>query len=123
LAELRDGLLAEKGNAYTQFMHNCDFATEKGIEGETQEFRDRIVEKYRADPDLVRLLGNLGGQFNETGSIAKTSMSDTPADIDTKLSEIYSSEAFMKPMHPGHKQAMANLSRLHKEKATIRQPA
>jgi hypothetical protein len=117
LVELNDALLTEKGNAFAQFKHNGNFAIEKGTAGEPPEFKERIVEKYGADPDLVRLLGNLGGKFNEAGSIPETNMAPTPSDIDAKIQEIYNSDAFSKPLHPEHKQAMANLARLHKEKA------
>ena len=123
LAKLKTELLAEKGNAYTQFQHNGNFAIEKGVRGEPPEFKERIIQKYGSDPDLVRLLGNLGGQFNESGSIPVQAMTPTPADLQTKINEIYKSDAFMKPTHPDHKAAMANLKRLHEEKVTIRQPA
>jgi len=121
LAKLRDGLLQEKGNAYAQFQNNGNFAIQKGTEGEPPEFKDRIVEKYGNDPDFVRLLGNLGGQFNETGSVSATDMQPTPADIEKKIKDIYNSEAFNKPMHPDHRSTMDTLARLHKEKS--RQPA
>ena len=119
--ELRTALLAEKGNALAQFQHNGNFAIEKGTKGD-EELKARIVAKYGDDPDLVRLLGNLGGEFQESGSIPVTAMAPTPADIDKKISDIYNSDAFMKPTHPDHKATMATLARLHREKATVRQP-
>lgn len=122
LANLKSELLTEKGNAYTQFIHNGNFAIEKGVRGEPAEFKARIIEKFGNDPDLIRLLGNLGSQFGESGSIKGTDMIPTPKDTEAKIQEIYNSDAFMKPTHPGHKDAMANLARLHKEKASTRQP-
>lgn len=123
MAELKSSLLAEKGNAYTQFTHNGNFAIEKGTRGESLEFKERVIAKYGNDPDLVRLLGNIGGQFGESGSIPKASMMPTPSDIDSKIAEIHKSDAFMKPSHPEHKQAMANITRLYSERSNIRKPA
>ena len=123
MAQLKASLLAEKGNAYAQFNHNGNFAIEKGTRGESSEFKQRVIAKYGNDPDLVRLLGNIGGQFSEAGSIPAASMSPTPADIDTKITEIHKSEAFLKPSHPEHKQAMANIARLYAEKSNARKPA
>ncbi len=121
-AQLKTDLLSEKGNAYTQFEHNGNVAIERGSEGESPEFKERIVKKYGNDPDIVRLLGNLGGRIGESGSVSVVQMAATPVDIEAKLDEIRNSDAFMKPTHPGHKAAMANVARLHEEKANIRQP-
>ncbi len=122
-AELKAGLLADKGNAYIQFQHNGNIAIDKGVAGESAEFKARIVAKYGNDPDLVRLLGNLGSNFAESGSIPTTAMAPTPNDLQTQINEIMKTDAFMKPMHPDHKATMATVARLHKEKAQTKLPA
>ena len=122
-AELESGLLKEKGNAFAQFKHNGNFAIEKGVAGESPEFKARIVAKYGTDPDLVRFLGNIGGKFNEKGSIPTVDMAPTPADLQTEINKIMVSDAFTKPTHPEHKNTMAKLRQLHIDKGKIRQPA
>ena len=123
MAELKAGLLADKGNAYTQFQHNGNVAIDKGVEGESPEFKARVLEKFGNDPDLVRLLGNLGSNFKESGSIPANQLAPTPNDLQTQINGIMNSDAFIKPMHPDHKSAMATIARLHKEKALSRIPA
>ena len=120
-AAVKTELLTEKGNAYTQFMHNGDFAVEKGMD--SPEHKQRLIDKFGKDIDFIRLMGNLGSNFNESGSIPKDAMADTPRDIQGEINEIMKSDAFMKPMHPEHKNTMATLARLHKEKAEVRLPA
>ncbi len=122
MTKLKTDLLAEKGNAYTQFEHNGNFAITKGVKGD-MDFQKRVAEKFGNDPDFIRLMGNLGGDFSESGSVPIKQQALTPSDIDKQLADIRSSEAFNKPMHPGHKAAMDNLARLHKEKLNIRVPA
>jgi len=122
LAELKSNLLAKWGNAYSQHEHNAEFALSKGSKGD-DELKQRIVDKYGKDPDFIEVFANLGGEFSESGSIPVSKLSSTPVDIQAKINEIQASEAFNKPMHPDHKQAMANLTRLYREKSNVRQPA
>ena len=122
LAELKSNLLAKWGNAYSQHEHNAEFALSKGSKGD-DELKQRIVDKYGKDPDFIEVFANLGGEFSESGSIPVSKLSPTPVDIQTKINDIQKSDAFMKPTHPDHKQAMANLTRLYKEKSTVKQPA
>jgi len=82
---LQDGLIADWGNAFEQKKHDGNVAINKGVEGETPEFKARVVEKYGSDPDLTRLLANLGKVYREAGIITATSIpttSDTQEEID-----------------------------------------
>ena len=120
-AEMTAELLAEKGNAYTQFLHNGDFAVERGIDNE--EHRERLKQKFGKDPDFIRLMGNLGNKFSESGSIPADSMAPTPTDLQEQINTIMNSDAFIKPNHPEHASTMKTLRRLHDEKVKVRQPA
>jgi len=122
VAELKAALLAEKGNAFTQFEHNGNLAIEKGAQGDA-DFKARVVAKYGTDPDLVRLLGNLGSRFNESGFVPKAEQAATPDDVQDKINAIMNSDAFMKPMHPEHASTMKKLRQLHDEKVKVRLPA
>jgi hypothetical protein len=120
-AAVKAELLAEKGNAYTQFMHNGNFAVEKGMDD--ADHKQRVIDKFGSDVDFIRMMGNLGSQFNESGSVPTAAMADTPADKMTQINAIHASEAFLKPLHPDHKSTMATLTRLYAENANIKQPA
>jgi hypothetical protein len=121
-AELKAGLLADWGNAYTQKEAVANFAVEKGANGDA-EFEQRILKKFGSDPDFIRFSANLGAGFSEAGNGPVIKQALTPADVQTKINELYKSEAFNKPNHPEHKQAMATLARLHEQKASVRTPA
>ncbi len=85
MTELQDGLHADWGNAFEQKKHDGNVAINKGAEGETPEFKARVAEKYGSDPDLIRLLANLGKVYREAGIITATSIpttSDTQEEID-----------------------------------------
>jgi hypothetical protein len=76
-----------------------------------------VLEKYGNDPDLIRLLSNLGAKFSEARGIKPpTTTGLTITDIDAKMTEIKKSEAYNNRMHPGHKAAIDMLSKLHKDK-------
>ncbi len=122
MAELKAGLLTDWGNSYAQKEHNANFAVEKGTKGDA-EFKARVLQKFGNDPDFIRYNANLGEGFSESGSISVTKQDPTPNDIQSKINEIMNSEAFIKPMHPNHKETMATLRRLHDEKVKVRTPA
>ena len=121
-AQLKADLLSEWGNAYVQKEHLANFTVEKGTNGDA-EFKDRLLQKFGNDPDFIKYSANLGSGFSESGSIPKIEQAATPVDIQGQINDIMNSDAFMKPMHPNHKSAMANIARLHKEKASIAVPA
>ncbi len=122
IVKLRADLLAEKGNAFTQFEHNGNIALFKGAQG-NDEFKERVKQKFGADIDFVRLMGNLGSNFAESGSIPVIKMAPTPNDVQSKIDAVMKSDAFNKPMHPEHKATMAKLRQLHIEKGNIKVPA
>ncbi len=120
--ELKTALLTEKGNAYTQFEHNGNFAITKGSQGD-QELQARVSQKFGNDPDFVRIMGNLGGDFAESGSIPTIKTAPTPGDIQTQINDIMKSDAFMKATHPEHASTMKKLRQLHIDKTKVRQSA
>lgn len=120
-AAVKAELLTEKGNSYSQFMHNGDFAVEKGMDN--AEHKQRLIDKFGKDVDFIRLMGNLGAGFNESGSIPNIDTAPTPADIQGQLDKLRNTDAFTNAMHPEHKTTMSKIRQLHVEKANIKQPA
>ncbi len=121
MATLKSELLAEKGNAYTQFEHNGNIAIEKGID--SPEHKQRVLAKFANDPDFVRMMGNLGANFSESGGIPVVKMAPTPGDLETKINAIRATDAYNNKRHPEYAAAQANIKRLYEEKNAIKQPA
>ena len=121
---LKEQLLSEWGNAYEQKKHLGNMAIEQGVKGESAEFKARVVEKYGNDPDLIKVLSNLGSKFSEHGIVPSTVIvADTPAQVQEKITELMHSDAYNNKTHANHKNVMAQVQQLFKEKHTIRQPA
>jgi len=89
IAELTSGLSTDWGAAYDQKIHLGNIAIEEGTGG-VQEFKDRVVAKVQKDPDLTRLLANLGGKFSE-GKSPEFSNIPTPSDLQTQINELMAS--------------------------------
>ena len=93
MTELQDGLHADWGNAFEQKKHDGNVAINKGAEGETPEFKARVVEKYGSDPDLTRLLANLGKVYREAGIITAASI-PTTSDMQEEIDDITASNVY-----------------------------
>ncbi len=93
MTALKDGLYADWGNAYEQMKHDGDVAINKGAVGESPEFKARVVEKYGNDPDLTRLLANLGKVYRESGIITAESI-PTPSDTQEEIDNITASKVY-----------------------------
>ncbi len=93
MTELEDGLHDDWGNGFEQKKHDGNVAINKGAEGETPEFKARVVEKYGRDPDLTRLLANLGKVYREAGIITVTSI-PTPSDMQEEIDDITASNVY-----------------------------
>ncbi len=81
--ELVAGLSTDWGAAYDQKIHLGNMAIEEGTAG-NDEFKARIVAKVEHDPDLTRLLANLGGKFAE-GKPAGFAAIPTPNDYQDQI--------------------------------------
>ncbi len=121
VADLKASLLAEQGNAYTQFVHNGNIALEKGID--SPEHKERVLAKFANDPDFVRMMGNLGANFQEAGGIPVTKMAPSPTDIQTKIDALYASDAYKSKDRKTREGVMKQLDRLTQEKFKVKQPA
>ncbi len=86
LDEMVAGLSQDWGNAYDQKIHLGNLAIEEGTGG-NDEFKARIVKLVEHNPDLTRLLANLGGKFAE-GKSPNFSAVPTPADYKDQIKEI-----------------------------------
>jgi hypothetical protein len=103
------------GNAYEQRIHFGNAAVEKGTGG-NEEFRTRLCEKYGDDPDFIEFTSNLGAQFVERGSITAANV-PTPGDIDRQIQEAMHADAYVNRNHPGHKQQVALVAKLFRDRA------
>ena len=120
MATTKAELLAEKGNAYTQFIHNGNAAIAKFADDKGHQ--DRISDILGNNPDFIRLMGNIGSSVAESGGIPVVKMAPTPGDIDTKIAEVRATEAYNNKRHPEYAAAQANIKRLYEEKNAIKQP-
>jgi hypothetical protein len=121
MADLTGGLSRDWGSAYDQKIHLGNIAIEEGTAG-NQEFKDRVVAKVQKDPDLTRLLANLGGKFSEGKSPEFTNI-PTPSDIQTQIDELMANPILMDPKSlpaqrkPIMDKIMALRAKLHPEQA------
>ncbi len=93
LEELTNGLSAEWGAAYDQKLHRGNVAIEEGTGGDA-DFKARVVAKVQRDPDLTRLLANLGDKFAEAKSPNYLNI-PTPADYKTQIEAIEANPLYL----------------------------
>ncbi len=112
-----DVLQREKGDGFEQFRHLGNIALEKATE-EDANLRERLLSKYKNDPDFVRFAGNLGGKFVEHGSIVPDFLPPTPSQIDDEIATLMATDAYKNPgADPKEKAAMvAKVHRLFQKK-------
>lgn len=115
--EIKDGLYKDWGAAYEAKKHQGNYAVEKGTVGD-EEFKARLCAKFGDDPDFIRFTSNIGGKFAEHGDIVESKIS-TPGDIQAEIDKEMQTEAYKSGRHPGHKAAVANVSRLFQEKNKV----
>ncbi len=92
-SELISGLSTDWGLAYDQKIHLGNLAIEEGTDGNA-EFKARVVARVQKDPDLTRLLANLGSKFAE-GKPANFGTIPTPADYQTQIDEIRANPLYL----------------------------
>ncbi len=110
---LVDGLHKEWGAAYDEKLHIGNIAVEQGVNGDA-EFKDRLLAKMNADPDLIRWAVQIGQKFQEDG--IRGEPTPTPNDLQTQINTLMQSDAYMKREHPGHKKAVEDVQRLFQKK-------
>jgi hypothetical protein len=89
MANLAKGLSVDWGAAYDQKIHLGNIAIEEGTMGSV-DFKERVVAKVQKDPDLTRLLANLGGKFAE-GKPPGFAAIPTPSDLQRQIDELMQS--------------------------------
>jgi hypothetical protein len=90
---LNDNLHKEWGRAYDQKVHLGNKAIDKGVKGD-EGLRERVTEKINNDPDLIKLVSNLGGMFSEETPFEEQRI-DTPSDLQTQINEIMDDPRYM----------------------------
>ena len=120
LEELTNGLSTDWGAAYDQKLHRGNVAIEEGTGGDA-EFKTRVVAKVQHDPDLTRLLANLGDKFAE-GKSPNYQNIPTPADYKTQIAEIEANPLYLNGTQPERmklaEQVMALRTKIHETKTT-----
>jgi len=118
LEKLQGDLTAKWGNQFESKKHQGNLAIERGAED--AEHKQRLVEKYGNDPDFILFASNLGAKYMEaSGYKPQGAPTMSTSEIDAKISEVMSGEAFMQRNHPQHKLAIERVSQLHKDKAAL----
>lgn len=117
LTELTSGLSTDWGAAYDQKIHLGNIAIEEGTMGSV-EFKDRVVAKVQKDPDLTRLLANLGEKFSEGKSPDYTAV-PTPSDLQTQIDELMASPVLLdRDSTPAQRKAITDKIMVLREKMT-----
>jgi hypothetical protein len=111
---LKDALTKKWGMAYDQNVHLGNIAIEKGSKKDL-DFKERLIQKINADPDLVEFTSNLGGLFAEHKIVEDTNI-PTPADIQTRISEEMARDSYTNRNHPNHKHQVQLVQQLFQEK-------
>lgn len=115
---LKDSLVKKWGRAYDQNVHLGNIAIEKGMKGDL-DFKERLLEKINADPDLIEFASNLGSLFSEHGIVEDTTI-PTIGDMDDKISKAMQEPAYLNADHPDHKRQVQLVQQLFKEKREAR---
>jgi hypothetical protein len=111
---LKDALTKKWGMAYDQNVHLGNIAIDKGSKGDL-EYKERLVQKVNADPDLVEFTSNLGSLFAEHKIVEDTNI-PTPADIETRIKEEMNKPEYTNRNHPNHKYQVKLVQQLFQEK-------
>ena len=117
MQSLEDGLHRDWGNAFEQRKHMGNLALEQGV-GNDEGFKDRVVSKFGNDPDMIRLLSNLGSKFMEDQPVSQQ-MVPTTSDIQSQIDELTTSQIYIGG--PGvdpaqHKTAVARVAKLYEKR-------
>lgn len=92
--ELISSLSAEWGAAFEQKKHLGNIALEEGTQG-NPELKERLLAKsWWNDPDIVRLISNLGSKFAE-GKSPNFANVPTPADLQTQIDKLRADPLFL----------------------------
>lgn len=121
--DLKDALHKKWGAAYDQKVHLGNIAIEKGAKGDL-DYKERIIEKINADPDLIEFTSNLGSLFAEHKIVEDTQI-PTPGDIDIQISKAMGKDLspeqqkhhpYSNAQHPDHKRQVEIVKHLFEQK-------
>lgn len=123
LQMLNKNLDTEWGLARDQKIHLGNVAVMEAVKNKDgivdEEYRARLLEKVNKDPDLIKMVSNLGSKFAEHGVVHDTM--PTPGDIQSKINEEMAKDSYTNANHPNHANQVALVSRLFEEKAASTQ--
>jgi len=109
-------LRKEWGTGYDANAQLADKTLIHGAKGD-KDLSKRLAEKYGNDPDMIRVLANLGNEFHEdVMGIGSSRPGDlTPAAAQMKINEILQNpgHAYFNGQDPAHNQAVEQVTQLH----------
>ena len=119
--EIKAKVLEEWGNAYEANVHIGNVGAAKAIEGQPDEFKERLLGKINGDPDLVKFSYLLGKQFVESDGAPHIKVTQsTPVELDQKIAALRANPAYMQNTHPEHQSIQDQITSLYKQKSGIK---
>jgi len=88
-----DAIHKEWGRAFDQNVHRGNVAIHAGSNGD-EGLEQRLLAKANKDPDLLKLVSNLGGKFTENTPFESSSV-PTPSDLQTQIAKLRADPRYM----------------------------
>ena len=119
--EIKGKVLEEWGNAYEANVHIGNVGAAKAMDGQSEDYKERLLQKINADPDLIKYSYLLGKQFVESpGAPQVRTAQSTPEQIEEQITTLMQHPAFGEKMHPEHEIIMKKIQGLYKQKHNVR---
>lgn len=114
--EVVDNLHRKWGNAFEQKKHLGNLAVDKGAGGDV-ELKQRVLEKFGNDFDLIEIFSNVGSLFAEHGAVNPNEGIPTPGDIKQQIDKLMSHPDYNSSDKKIRTRAFEEVARLFEEKA------
>lgn len=115
--EAGQALKKEWGAQYDAKLHAGNLAFEIGAEGNAA-LKAKVEEKYGNDPDLIRLMANIGARLEEHKIVNQDAQaSESVSTIQDRIDEALHDPAYFDKKHPKHQRLVKEVTKLYQEKA------
>ena len=105
-----DAIHKEWGRAFDQNVHRGNVAIHAGSNGD-EGLEQRLLKKVNKDPELLKLVSNLGGKFTE-GTPFETPSVPTPGDLQTQINKLRADPRYMSKDKSGRQPIIDQIKRL-----------